>query len=70
MFLHGDADKIVDGEQAVKLMKAYSPGADVYEIEGAGHAPFHENQDEFVQGVLQFVKRENVSLALRSQYGS
>lgn len=61
LFLHGDADRIVDGEQTNKLLSVYSPNADVYVIKGAGHALFHEDQDDFVHGVLQFIKQVNLS---------
>lgn len=65
LFIHGDADKMVDGERTRRQMAVYSPNADIYVVRGAGHAPFHEDQDEFVHRLIEFVRRVDVHMNQR-----
>ncbi|EED78256.1 predicted protein, partial [Postia placenta Mad-698-R] len=57
LILHGTGDKIMSGDGAVKALTPHFSDMDVRMYEGAGHALFHDKQDEVITEILVFLKR-------------
>lgn len=57
LILHGTGDKIMSGDGAVEALTPHFSDMDVRMYEGAGHALFHDKQDEVITEILVFLKR-------------
>ncbi|EJT97513.1 alpha/beta-hydrolase [Dacryopinax primogenitus] len=54
LFIIGEKDKIVVQEEVLKVLRQHWKRLMVREVKGAGHAPFLENQQEFVDRLVEF----------------
>ncbi|KAF6759656.1 Alpha/Beta hydrolase protein [Ephemerocybe angulata] len=57
LFINGEKDKFVIGDEAVKLVDGKFKKLEVYTVKNGGHAMFYEDQDIFVGEVARFSRR-------------
>ncbi|KAF8164767.1 alpha/beta-hydrolase [Crassisporium funariophilum] len=57
LMISGSSDTQVQGDVVVKLMKPHFTNVEVHTIHGGSHALFYDNQEEFVQTLIDFSSR-------------